>query len=774
MRELTRRNHGAVWLAAVAGLFVTLTGCPKTQPEPPPPAPTYSISGTVSGAVAAGVTVKVIGGRSATTSSTGAYTITGLHDGTYTVEASLAGYAFTPPTLSVTVSGANVTGQNFTSQAGIAIQGTVTGDGAAGSTVTLVGPAPATTARTVTTAADGSFVFSAVVAGSYVVTPSRVGGWTFSPGNCLVTVASTSLTGLSFASIAPTHALSGKVTGAVAAGVAIALSGDAEAVAVTDASGNYSFTGLLAGSYVVTPSRTGYAFTPAERSVTIGTADVTGQDFASVATHKISGLITGDAYAGVTVLLTGAAAAAVTSDASGYFEFTGLLNGSYTVTPSLDGYTLAPTTRTITIAGADITANFTATLAPTYSVSGAVTGAILAGVTMTLQGAETFFATTDATGAFAFEGVAPGDYLLVPSREDYTFAPASRLVAVRTADVTGQNFTASVDPSARTITGTVSGAAIAGVTVALTGVSPVVATVYATTDAAGSFAFRGLADGTYLVTPSLAGGYTFAPANCLVTVAGPSVTNVAFTAGAFISGKVSGAVTAGVLVSLGGDADAVTVTATDGSYSFPGLANGTYTVTPALTGYVFGPKEASVTILGASVTGVDFLAIAAHTIAGTISGDVLEGVTVTLSGAASGTATTDAAGAYAFYDLPNGSYVVTPSLEGYTFDPQFLPVTLAGASVTNANFVSTLVPTYSVYGTVSGAVLSGVTLTLSGAATGTATTDLTGAYVFTGLLNGSYMVIPSYAGYSFTPASRAFRVNDADVPAQNFTAAVAP
>jgi hypothetical protein len=772
MRGSTWLDHGALRLVAAAGFVVAFAGCPKTQPEPPPPAPSYSISGTVSGAIAEGVTVRVIGGRSAKTGPTGAYTITGLHDGTYTVEASLAGYAFTPPTRSVTVSGANVVGQNFTSLAGIAIQGTVTGSGSAGSTVTLVGPAPATTATTTTTAADGSFTFPNVAAGSYVVTPSRAGGWTFSPANCLVTVAGTTLTGLNFAAIAPTHALSGKVTGAVTAGVAITLSGDADAVAMTDATGSYYFLGLASGGYVVTPSRAGYAFTPADHSVTIGTADVTGQDFAAVATHKIAGVITGDAYAGVTVFLSGAANAGVTTDGAGYFEFTGLLDGDYTLTPSLDGYTLTPTTLSVTLAGADMTtANFTTTPAPTYSVSGAVAGDVLAGVTMSLQGAETFLATTDATGAYAFAGVPPGDYLLVPSREDYTFDPASRLVAVRTANVTGQSFTASVDPSARTITGTVTGDVVASVTMTLSGPAPAIAP----TDAAGGFAFRGLADGLYTVTPSLT-GYAFTPANCLVTVSGPSVTNVAFTSKAVrtISGKVSGAVTAGVFVALSGDAVAVTVTAADGSYSFPGLPNGSYTVTPALIGYVFGPEEASVTLLGANVPGVDFIAVAAHTIAGTISGDVLEGVTVTLSGAASATATTDIAGAYTFSGLPDGSYVVTPSLEGYTFDPQFLPVALAGADVLTANFVATLVPTYSVSGTISGAVVDGVTLTLSGAATGTATSDPAGAYVFTGLENGSYMVIPSLTGYTFTPASRAFRVNGAAITGQSFTSAVAP
>ena len=61
--------------------------------------------------------------------------------------------------------------------------------------------------------------------------------------------------------------------------------------------------------------------------------------------------------------------------------------------------------------------------------------------------------------------------------------------------------------------------------------------------------------------------------------------------------------------------------------------------------------------------------------------------------------------------------------------------------------------TYSISGTVEsdGSGISGVTVTLSGAVTGTTTTDSNGNYTFNGLTNGSYTVTPSKSGYSFTP-----------------------
>jgi hypothetical protein len=788
MRELTSRVHGRNRLAAVAGLLVALAGCAGETSGTDTPSPTvYSVSGTISGAVAAGVTVTIQGGlRKTTTNAVGGYSIGGLPNGTYTLEAALDGYTFTPPTRSVTVNGANVTAQDFTSQTpppppppGISIAGQVTGEGPEGVTLTLVGPEPATSTQTAITNAGGSYEFPDVASGIYLLTPSRAGGWTFSPANALVTVAGTSLTGPDFVSIAATHGLSGRVTGAFTAGVIVTLSGDADAVTVTDASGSYAFTELAPGDYVVTAAYPGYAFTPAERTATVGTSDVTGQDFASVATHRIAGRISGDVIQGVTVSLSGTATGDATTDASGYFEFADLVDGAYVVRPSLDGYTFGPPQRSVTLSGANVVdANFTASVAPpaTYSVSGSVSGDVQGGVTVTLQGDPTAVTTTDGAGAFAFEAVQPGNYLIVPSHDDYTFDPASRFVVVAAANVTGQAFIATVSPSARTIAGNLAGDVTAGVTVTLVGPSPATTTQTTTTDAEGSFAFRGLVDGLYLVTPSLA-GFAFIPADCLVSVAGPSVMSVQFTS-AFaphsISGRVTGPVIAGVTIGLSGAASDVTSTAPDGTYTFTGLSNGSYTVTPLAAGHYFSPVEAPVALDGADVSGVDFVSAPAHTISGHVSGDVRDGVTVTLSGAAGAETTTDGTGFYEFTGLPDGGYLLTASLDGYTFAPRPLPIDLAGADVTTADFTSTLIPTYTVSGTISGAVLQDVTLELSGASSKTAATDATGAYVFTGLPNGSYMVIPSLGGYQFTPASRAFRIDDADVSGQDFTSAVAP
>ena len=82
---------------------------------------TYTISGTITTSAGAGINgVNVSNGSSSTTtSSTGAYTLSGVANGTYTLTPSLSGYTFSPVNRSVTVSSANVTAQNFTGTAAV-------------------------------------------------------------------------------------------------------------------------------------------------------------------------------------------------------------------------------------------------------------------------------------------------------------------------------------------------------------------------------------------------------------------------------------------------------------------------------------------------------------------------------------------------------------------------------------------------------------------------------------------------------------------------------
>jgi hypothetical protein len=73
-----------------------------------------------------------------------------------------------------------------------------------------------------------------------------------------------------------------------------------------------------------------------------------------------------------------------------------------------------------------------------------------------------------------------------------------------------------------------------------------------------------------------------------------------------------------------------------------------------------------------------------------------------------------------------------------------------------------------------GVPLAGVTMTLSGAAKQSVTTDIDGLYEFTDLGNGAYTITPSMNGYGFGPASRTVHIRGDDVVGQDFTGAILP
>ena len=240
-----------------------------------------------------------------------------------------------------------------------------------------------------------------------------------------------------------------------------------------------------------------------------------------------------------------------------------------------------------------------------------------------------------------------------------------------------------------------------------------------------------------------------------------------------ISGTISGAGGAGATVSLTGVQTATTTADGSGNYTFAGLGNGSYTVTPGNSGVTFSPPTRTVTINGASVTGVDFTATLTNSfsISGTISAGGGPGATVNLTGARTAATTADGSGNYSFSGLANGSYTVTPSKSGYSYTPASQAVTVNGVSVTGVNFTSTG-QTYGISGTISGSGGPGATVNLTGARTATTTTDGSGNYSFSGLSNGSYTVTPSKSGYSYTPASRAVTVNGTSVGSVNFSSVV--
>jgi len=172
-----------------------------------------------------------------------------------------------------------------------------------------------------------------------------------------------------------TYTLSGSITPASAgSGATVRLSGATTASTTADSSGNFSFTGLANGTYVVTPSRSGFSFNPTQQSVTVNGANAAGVSFTGTqqtsTTYTLSGSITpASAGSGATVSLSGPSTASTTADTSGNFSFSSLANGTYVVTPSRSGYTFSPAQQSVTVNGANVTGvSFTATQQTAHSV----------------------------------------------------------------------------------------------------------------------------------------------------------------------------------------------------------------------------------------------------------------------------------------------------------------------------------------------------------------------------------------------------------------------
>jgi len=142
----------------------------------------------------------------------------------------------------------------------------------------------------------------------------------------------------------------------------------------------------------------------------------------------------------------------------------------------------------------------------------------------------------------------------------------------------------------------------------------------------------------------------------------------------------------------------------------------------------------------------------------TISGFIMmnsssfEGVNVSLTGNSSDNTETNYNGYYEFNNLDDGTYIVSPNVDGYAFSPIYISVSIAGDSQGNINFNGSFFG-YKIEGEVTsdGLPLEGVEMNLSGDSITSVTTDSDGTYQFSNLFNGAYDITPFLSGYVMTP-----------------------
>jgi hypothetical protein len=293
------------------------------------------------------------------------------------------------------------------------------------------------------------------------------------------------------------------------------------------------------------------------------------------------------------------------------------------------------------------------------------------------------------------------------------------------------------------------------------------------TDANGRYSFTGLpSSGSYTLTPEFA-HYTFHPSNLTVTTPAHdqkldfTATLNHYTIGGSIRDP-AGVAVAGVTISLSGSEIAAATTDASGNYSFTVPALGNYTVSPTKVHYVFTPANRTFNNLSGNQTA-GFAATLPVTLSGHVTADgaPLPDVTIAITGTESANTMTDASGNYSLA-ISVGNYVITPSREHYSFNPQTVSLNNVTANQT-ANFTASL-NHYIISGRVldsSNSGISNVSINLSGTETGSVVTDTNGNFFFAALAaGGSYAVTPSDEDYAFEPISREFADLSAD---QNLT-----
>ena len=287
------------------------------------------------------------------------------------------------------------------------------------------------------------------------------------------------------------HSLSGN---AGVESAAMNLTGESWTV-TADSAGNYSFRKLPPGNYTVTPSLSGYAFSPASRSVTIDNASVNSVNFIAIAINTtITDLVASPASllltaAGATQQLTAQASSASGASTNVTSRATYASNSTSVATVSQGGLVTA-----VGIGHATVIASYgglssSVSIAvnipsATYSLSGsagvasatiAISGA--AGPAGT-EGAAEASTTASGIGTFSFSSLPTGSYTITPSLAGYSFTPSSQSATITSANVSGVNFAAtatahSVDLSwgAGTIKDPVSGQVVVGYNVYRSAVS---------------------------------------------------------------------------------------------------------------------------------------------------------------------------------------------------------------------------------------------------------------------------------------------------------------
>jgi len=365
----------------------------------------------------------------------------------------------------------------------------------------------------------------------------------------------------------------------------------------------------------------------------------------------------------------------------------------------------------------------------TWPVAEGVPGDPVPGVLVTLLGLQERVAQeTNADGRFRFANLPAGKYIVVPAAPDKIFDPWYRVVVVNQEVPVGHaDFIARAEELAcwrawgfayafiSNEAGCVGFQPMAGVVMTIAAGEM---TYTVETNADGYFVQTELPVGEYSVTPGK-DGFTFTPEVGYGNIDGVVVQPPLYFIGNAgdppppppASGVIEGIVRwhadpagepvplAGAGVMLLGLQDEVwTETGQDGGFRFGDLPFGTYIVMPYCPQKGFDPQYSRVGLNaehpGVAVCFTGFVTDNFHRVFGflySFGGEApnhflpMGGAHVTVTNPADGntveTVETNTDGFYQAVELPIGSYVLTPSKDGYGFIPEFSDVTITGEAV---------------------------------------------------------------------------------------------
>jgi RHS repeat-associated protein len=309
----------------------------------------FQVGRTITGTVAvggvtplAGVALSAPGGSCSATNGSGQYTCLVPNGWTGSVTPSVSGYLFTPASRSYTSLAANQTAQNFSAATAYPVTGTVTLGGSPLAGVTLT---PTGSAVCGPTNGSGQYLCNVPAGWTGSITPSLT-GHIFSPSSRSYNAVLAAQTSQDYAATA-IYQVSGTVTsgGSPLAGVAMGAT-NGVTCSSTNGSGQYSCTVSGGWTGSVTPSLSGYLFTPASTSYMSVGANQSAQNYVATPTLQVSGTATlnGLPLANVTLGATGGGSCSSTNSLG---QFNCIVPQGWTgdLTPSGTGYTFAPTQR---------------------------------------------------------------------------------------------------------------------------------------------------------------------------------------------------------------------------------------------------------------------------------------------------------------------------------------------------------------------------------------------------------------------------------------------